>query len=94
MPADAPERPMPLSGACLWETNVFAVLWLRYHAEANDAASPGTGFTGLWSDGSQFLAFFILILCSALTPVIRGRGRMRRRARADLCGGGQQRGRN
>ena len=59
----------------------------RYRAAASAAISPWTGSTGSSTDGFQSLAFSILILCSALTPVIRGGSRMRRSARTDLCGG-------
>ena len=59
----------------------------RYRGAASAAGSLWTGLTGLWTDGFQPLACSIPILCNALTPVIRGGSRMRRRARTDLCGG-------
>src|SRR5450759_431039 len=59
----------------------------HYLAAVNDAVSPGTGFTGSWSDGFQSPTCSTLILCSDLTPIIRGGSRLRRSARTDLCGG-------
>jgi hypothetical protein len=59
----------------------------RYRGAANAVVSPWTGSPGSRQNGFQSLASYILILCSALTPVIRGRSRMRKSARTDLCGG-------
>src|SRR5258706_3143731 len=59
----------------------------HYRGAANAAVSLWTGSTGSSIDGFHSLALSILILCSALTPVIRGGSRMRRHARTVLCGG-------
>jgi hypothetical protein len=79
--------PVTCLGSILSDGGLVGCGVARYRAAASGATSPGTGSTGSWSAGSQSLAFSILILCSALTPVTRGGSRMRRSARTDLCGG-------
>ena len=55
----------------------------HYRAAASVAGSPWTGLTGSRTAGFQSLVFYILILCSASTPLIQGGSR--KRARPALC---------
>jgi len=59
----------------------------RYHGVASAVMSAWTGSASWSTDGFQSLAFFILIQCSALTPLIRGGSRMRRSARGAVSNG-------
>ena len=50
---------------------------MRYRAAGSAVGSRLTASVGWWIDGFRFPAFCILILGSALTPVIQGGSRMR-----------------
>jgi RNA-directed DNA polymerase len=63
------------------------VWWRALSRRSQRSRLPMDRLNRLLANGFQSLASYILILCSALTPAIRGGSRMRRSARTDLCGG-------